>query len=292
MQQETIIKQETQVSPEEIEGFALSADEEAQYRDEPVPDDSVGYKLELVNNVAGDTLVHLNDTGEALDGARMVQLTERMKLKDGLPATEKDRVILDALSLDAALGIIHEEHAHSVRGFIDRERTHNEVVEELNGQILHLDESLDRLAAKNVRQERYMQVGAGVGAAVAVAGIVAYMRQKKAHDTVIQVLEETALLLEAELAETVCFDFDELAAEVFEKVGAIETRSFRRPFAIKASELERAMRLLVGLLRTSETLALQYANLTLVAPIDVEAEAVEAAEPSEAAIEPKTEEER
>lgn len=277
MQQETIIEQELKVAPEEVEVFKPKLVKNERHGVEPAKpsDDSVDYKLDLA---VRDAFERLNDFeyhgGPGLEPERVVQLAERMKLKDGKPATEKDRVIFEALTLDAAVNSLNQEVEHELRNSSAERAFYVDEIDDLKGQKFQLDEMVDRLAAKNARQERYLQVGAGVGAAAAVAGIVAYMRQKKAHESVMKVLEETALLLDSEVAETVHFDFDGLIAEVFDKIGSMEVRSFRHPFAIKLSELERAMNLLVGLLRTAETLTLQYANLKVVAPIDVEFEPV------------------
>lgn len=265
MQQEIKVEEEMKVTPEEVKLHVVNGPS----------DDSPDYKLDLATKSAFE---RLNDFeyfgGPGLEPERVVQLAERMKLKDGKPATEKDRVIFEALMLDAAVNSLNQEIEHEINNSLAERERYSEHLSDLKGQVFQLDENVDRLAAKNVRQERYLQVGAGVGAAAAMAGIVAYMRQKKAHESVMKVLEETALLLDSEVAETVHFDFDELAAEVFERVGSMEVRSFRHPFAIKASELERAMNLLLGLLRTAETLTLQYANLKVVAPVDVEFEPV------------------
>lgn len=119
-------------------------------------------------------------------------------------------------------------------------------------------------------RNKALAIGGGVAGALSIGAILGYVKERKVHQQIVVLIEETAVLLAMEEVESNFVSFDELVSHVSLRLSEIEVRSFRRPFAIPAKELERTTDLLVGMLRTAETLGMQYANIETANTIDVE----------------------
>ena len=131
----------------------------------------------------------------------------------------------------------------------------------------HHIEELDRQV--DIRNKA-LAIGGGVAGAISIAAILGYVKERKVHKQIVALIEETAIQLAAEEIQSDFISFNELVSHVSLRLSEFEVRSFRRPFAIPAKELERTTDLLIGMLRTAETLAMQYANLETANTIDVE----------------------
>lgn len=138
--------------------------------------------------------------------------------------------------------------------------------QEVAEQKHHIEEIEQQLEFRN----KALAVGGGIAGAISIAGILGYVKERKVHKQIVALIEETAIQLAAEEIQSDFISFNELVSHVSLRLSEFEVRSFRRPFAIPAKELERTTDLLIGMLRTAETLAMQYANLETANTIDVE----------------------
>lgn len=138
--------------------------------------------------------------------------------------------------------------------------------QEVAEQKHHIEEIEQQLEFRN----KALAVGGGIAGAISIAGILGYVKERKVHRQIVALIEETALILANEEVESRFVSFDELVLQVSIRLSEFEVRSFRRPFGIPAKELERTTSLLVGMLRTAETLGMQYVNFETANTVDVE----------------------
>lgn len=115
-----------------------------------------------------------------------------------------------------------------------------------------------------------IRYGGSLATGITIAAILGYVKERKVHKQIVALIEETALILANEEVESRFVSFDELVSQVSIRLSEFEVRSFRRPFGIPAKELERTTSLLVGMLRTAETLGMQYVNFETANTVDVE----------------------
>lgn len=161
----------------------------------------------------------------------------------------------------------------------------DEILEDAHERNIFLQLNEDRLRRKNQElskelndskarldfQNKAMMVGGGVAGALSIAAILGYVRERKVHQQIVSLIEETAVLLAQEQIDNVFVSFKELITHISLKLSEFEVRSWRHPFAIPAKELEETTALLIGMLRTAEQLGFNYAKLDTANVIDVEA---------------------
>lgn len=151
----------------------------------------------------------------------------------------------------------------------ENERLRDEIwglKKEVSGNDWELGELERQLELRN----KALAVGGGIAGAISIAAILGYVKERKVHRQIVALIEETALILANEEVESRFVSFDELVLQVSIRLSEFEVRSFRRPFGIPAKELERTTSLLVGMLRTAETLGMQYVNFETANTVDVE----------------------
>lgn len=155
-------------------------------------------------------------------------------------------------------------------GLSELEASHFDLMMERR-RLEHLEIDFEASRERIDFQNKAMMVGGSVAGAVSIAAILGYVRERKVHQQIIQLIEETAVLLAQEEADPQFVNFEQLVTHVFATLNSFEVRSWRHPFAIPAKELEKTTYLLVGMLRTAEQLGFNYANLDTANTIDVEA---------------------
>lgn len=132
------------------------------------------------------------------------------------------------------------------------------------------DWELGELERQVELRDKLLLYGGSLASGITVAAILGYVKERKVHRQIVALIEETALILANEEVESRFVSFDELVTQVSIRLSEFEVRSFRRPFGIPAKELERTTSLLVGMLRTAETLGMQYVNFETANTVDVE----------------------
>lgn len=169
--------------------------------------------------------------------------------------------------------LLSQEHEESWREVARLDQEIADARDEIWGlkkEVTANDWELGELERQVELRNKALAIGGGVAGAISIAAILGYVKERKVHKQIVALIEETAIQLAAEEIQSDFISFNELVSHVSLRLSEFEVRSFRRPFAIPAKELERTTDLLVGMLRTAETLAMQYANLETANTIDVE----------------------
>lgn len=186
-------------------------------------------------------------------------------------------VVMDAKplveELSAKNDLLSQEHEESWREVARLDQEIAEARDEIWGlkkEVSANDWEIGELERQVDVRNKALAIGGGVAGAISIAAILGYVKERKVHKQIVALIEETAIQLAAEEIQSDFISFNELVSHVSLRLSEFEVRSFRRPFAIPAKELERTTDLLVGMLRTAETLAMQYANLETANTIDVE----------------------
>ena len=189
-------------------------------------------------------------------------------LREG--ATDANLLVEELSTKNDLLSQEHEESWREVAR-LDQEITDaRDEIWGLKKEISANDWELGELERQVELRNKALAIGGGVAGAISIAAILGYVKERKVHKQIVALIEETAIQLAAEEIQSDFISFNELVSHVSLRLSEFEVRSFRRPFAIPAKELERTTDLLVGMLRTAETLAMQYANLETANTIDVE----------------------
>lgn len=169
--------------------------------------------------------------------------------------------------------LLSQEHEESWREVARLDQEIADARDEIWGlkkEVSANDWEMSELERQVELRNKALAIGGGVAGAISIAAILGYVKERKVHKQIVALIEETAIQLAAEEIQSDFISFNELVSHVSLRLSEFEVRSFRRPFAIPAKELERTTDLLIGMLRTAETLAMQYANLETANTIDVE----------------------